>query len=414
MVRMYYKAMFVILLLYLAHPILEYFIYWEDIPTIRWAQLLAVISLPFIFMHFVLILTGRISLYREKLMVFLLLFWISIIQIVWLPILLEKLDKSLVIGTMGFTLAFPWILLITIDGFTYILRHDLRIFKLCIIILFASLAFIIIFAVFRGFMKYGYIIMAIWNPKKGPEVYNHLLLGDTVALLGLVILGILKKPTTKVAFYLLTILLLFLNYSRLSFYLFFLTATMMILSRKYSQKVGIVVGIIIVIAVILYITLISPPLLLENPSIRMRSLFSNDPSMAGRISLMQDNLELLKSHWLLGHFLIDTIEFGKGSYAHNWLSFWIAYGAGPFVLSIYLMVIILLKTRKRMYKYTENYIAYYLLLYAILAIILGRSYIWPYIWLTLGFASNGLYIPSNPRSVDVNAQSRYKPTTISL
>ncbi|MEM4168325.1 MAG: hypothetical protein QXW98_07760 [Candidatus Caldarchaeum sp.] len=335
------------------------------------------------------------------------------IQIVWLPILLEKLDKSLVIGTMGFTLAFPWILLITIDGFTYIFRHHLWIFKLSIIILFASLGLIIIFAVFRGFMRYGYIIMAIWNPQKGPEVYNHLLLGDTVALLGLVILGLLKRPTTKVAFYLLTILLLFLNYSRLSFYLFFLTATMMILSRKYSQKVGIVVGIIIVIAVILYITLISPPLLLENPSIRMRSLFSNDPSMAGRISLMQDNLELLKNHWLLGHFLVDTIEFGKGSYAHNWLSFWIAYGVGPFVLSIYLMVIILLKTRKRMYKYTENYIAYYLLLYAILAVILGRSYIWPYIWLTLGFASNGLCIPFNPRFVDVNAQSRYKPTTMS-
>lgn len=118
--------------------------------------------------------------------------------------------------------------------------------------------------------------------------------------------------------------------------------------------------------------------------------------MQSRLELLRQGFHLLEQHWLLGYFMGEVMEAGKGAYIHNWLSFWLAYGIGPFVLSIWLLLSLVVKSWCQRKGASLALIGFNLLVFALLAISLFRSYIWPYFWFSLSFAGASL-LPSQRR-----------------
>lgn len=164
--------------------------------------------------------------------------------------------------------------------------------------------------------------------------------------------------------------------------------------RRHKQQlllICLVTGVLALIAFISWLILpgvegdlaVRSHLILE----RISALFSgSDPSVQGRLELLGQGLHLLERHWLLGYFMNEVVEIGKGAYIHNWLSFWLAYGIGPFLLAAWLILSLMARSWRQREKSHMALLTFCLLTFVLLEIILARSYIWPYFCFGLGFA----------------------------
>ena len=111
-------------------------------------------------------------------------------------------------------------------------------------------------------------------------------------------------------------------------------------------------------------------------------------------SMRDEQLELglkdLSEVWILGRFMGDVEKnFGdRGDYIHNYLSFWRQFGLLPFIIFCYLVSTNFLKLffhYKSNSKVNElgNFL-FYFTLFCLLQIILARSFVFSYIWLSIG------------------------------
>ena len=117
---------------------------------------------------------------------------------------------------------------------------------------------------------------------------------------------------------------------------------------------------------------------------------SYDLSQSVRQNQLDAGIEDLSSVWILGDFMGDIDEnFGlRGNYIHNYLSFWRQFGFIPFLA----FVVILLGCSFKIFKYwiankDVNGLPLFLFcftVFALLEIILARSFVYPYIWMSIG------------------------------
>jgi len=217
----------------------------------------------------------------------------------------------------------------------------------------------------------------------------YLYLGDTFAILSLLILTFLESKYVKIFFIFVSLLVLYTIYSRTSLYLYFIVAFIYI-KKEFNLKTKLIVFTIFILFMITIINYFDFNKL-ENT--RMLSfLFSgHDASLNGRLEQINSGLNGLFNNFIIGDYggqYFNSHSFG--SYMHNILSYIRQFG----IISIVLFLFLFYKIIKLYILFTKNYFdsnveyIFYISLFIFLEVFLARSYISPLLWFAFGMLSN--------------------------
>lgn len=383
---------------YLIAPMMSYLIFWGFLPEMSLTLLFSAMLIPTFGWRILLLFTDQMRFRSQELTLgFLLLVWISLLQLLWYPTLSAQLGTNKVSSILAFTFIGTWILWLGGEGLAYLIAQKQRLVQIAISAVWVGLVLIILEGVIRGFKLYGLLFFPFQDPVSR-EVYNYLALADSLAITSLLALSLARghKLWRTLGLYFVTAVFLLFAYSRTSFFLFLIVGlTCLCLKFRARLKRQAFLVLLGTGTLILIIFLLQPALGYDEDFLRSTHLVleristpftSGDPSLQQRGELLIRGLELLKEHWLIGYFMIEAVAIGKGAYIHNWLSFWLAYGIGPFLLCLWIMFSLMAKSWRMGKRVPLGLSAFSLLVFSFLAIVVARSYIWPYVWLALGFA----------------------------
>ena len=221
----------------------------------------------------------------------------------------------------------------------------------------------------------------------------YLMLADSFAILSLFILCKTKNSFGQILIIIITVICLFALFSRASFYCFIVTAFLFLCKNNK--------GLIsfILTAFCIYFLSGTNNEIAENRMLRM--LYgAEDLSATMRQEHMDRGLDALSSAWILGDFMGDIKQhFGKtGYYMHNYLSFWRQFGIVPFIVFGFILIsgfIHIFKAWIRNKKLNGIHLfLFHFTVFVLLEIIVARSFVSPYVWLSIG----GLSVFSNDKS----------------
>lgn len=387
-------------LFYLATPVISYLIFWEILPKIKLTFVLVGFLVPILASRFLLVISERLRFStKESLWSFILLLWSSALQALWYPVISTQIPPEDVLSTLALTLIVPWVLWLGGEALGFLFTQKERVFWILVPYLF--LAGVLVYGVMLGFRMYGFVMVGLQKPTSG-EFYNYYIsLSDSVAITSLLLMNGIKANRfyKRLGIYILTAILLLFSFSRTSFSLFVVIGLVSLwIGSNVKQRrllafwgTGVITLIMLLAGTDIFQT--SNYLVGGYYSLRrvMDVFVGADPSAQRRAELLKIGVENLRHYWMLGHFMAEAVEIGKGAYIHNWLSFWVAYGIGPFLLSLWCILAILIKTWQR-----RSLSAFSLMAFTVLAVVVARSYTWPYIWFAIGFGSSvsRLAIPS--------------------
>jgi hypothetical protein len=248
----------------------------------------------------------------------------------------------------------------------------------------------------------------------GEVSYNYLSMGDSLALLGLMLIGLMKHTTTRILALIFLAVALFFAHSRTSFFLFLVSSPFILfVGGRHTEKIGVAAVIAIAVAVFLAIASESDAI---GPGIERMTvlLFQReaDESFVARRTFLVEGLGYLRENWLLGRFLDEWWRNGVGGgYMHNWLSFWQSYGLFPFLGTMVLFSATGFVLWKQLLKPTASTgTAIAIWMYAVLAVSTARGYTWPYVWLAFGVVTVLGYARANDTRRTAPAISNSEPT----
>lgn len=226
--------------------------------------------------------------------------------------------------------------------------------------------------------------------------FDYLYISDTTALLFLLIMSQVKSMTRKLLIFFFGFFILSLTGSRTSLICFGLAGILfwVVISFNIRKTIlsTVVLPVLFIASVFIYFTFTTEQSILQygdgsiNPSGSYRFLLSNyqtDGSYMERQIYFNQNWNALKDNWLFGDFMSDYKENRPGTYFHNWLSFWRAFGIVPFLLSVILIVSSLYRSVRQIRKDSDsptNQMLFLWAIYIIIAITFSRSYDFYYIW----------------------------------
>ena len=168
--------------------------------------------------------------------------------------------------------------------------------------------------------------------------FNYIVVSDLLAITALLVLSRLRSFVLRVAITALSATLIFWASSRSALVFFLLVAGAMLVIRwvrlpAWPKLLTAAIAIPIVIGTVVTVA----PTLTDIQSLPGLERFSvtnleEDESLTLRKELATSGMIKLKQDWMLGHAMREVVEGRQGEYIHNWLSFWQAYGIGPFLL----------------------------------------------------------------------------------
>lgn len=213
------------------------------------------------------------------------------------------------------------------------------------------------------------------------EASVYLTLSDCYAIVSLLLMVSVRSQAKAVGFLVISFWVLFFLNSRFSFIAFVFACMAVIFVR--NKLAAIAMALLAVMALFLLGPFLVDILGPEHRMVRL-FLFENDSSLSGRMVLFRQELEFLRSNWVLGRYMYDVVATGlTGNYAHNYMSFLSAYGVGP-ALGLVCVIIASLSTGVRQALHEHHVQAILAVLcFCLLGIIAARSYLYPYIWFAL-------------------------------
>ncbi len=399
LVRVYLFYTVVLVCFYLLSPAISYLIFRGFFPELGLSTIHGLLLIPVFGVRLFLLLTGRLGIRTTYLaLAYLLLIWISILQLLWFPSISNEVGSHLVFSNMALTLIGAWLLALGGEALAYLGVKNTRFLQRLLFATYLGLLFIIVDGVIRGFRLYERLLFAFQDPLSG-QIYNYLGLADSLALVGLLLLSIPSKDTLHrgLGFYIVTSLLLLFAYSRSSFFIFLVVGLVLLTVKFWRRGKQQLLLTLLVGATVVLMTFVVWPFWAEVGQMfldRSQLIFERfsspfmgtDTSLQSRLDLLWKGLYILREHWLLGYYMGEVAEIGRGSYPHNWLSFWIAYGIGPFLLSVLLLLSLIVRNWHERKRGLLGLAGFGLLVFIFLSIVFSRSYIWPYFWFGLGFA----------------------------
>ena len=223
---------------------------------------------------------------------------------------------------------------------------------------------------------------------------DYLFVGDAFAIWSIFVISYLKKHSY---IYILSFFILLTSFfigSRAAFFFLFAGFTFY-MHIKMKNKLFLAFMITVFFIMIILYILIDDISLLDN---RMLSLLLlEDASLNSRSEIFRNSMDSFKAHWLQGRFAAPVLDFNNfGSYIHNHLSLWHQFGLIPFLISVFLFIVL---ARDALMSITSNLdkdpclgasviFLTILSIFLLLEIILARSYAYPYIWLCIGFLAS--------------------------
>ncbi|MGX2015421.1 O-antigen ligase family protein [Providencia alcalifaciens] len=233
--------------------------------------------------------------------------------------------------------------------------------------------------------NWSYFRLDFESFKNSKAVY--LFLGDTFAIISLyVIFSINNKKYRLISFFVLSFLL-FLIFSRTSFYLFIFTCVLcLFIYSKLNKKIVYLILVVILSAIIFYFSYIFKTSDLPYSINRMLFMFTNsdDGSLNSRIEIFNLSFADLKNNFLLGNIGGQVSLFGYWNfYIHNILSYLHQFGIFFFLMLLIITLyptgyfyILSKKTSNDFYK-----LCFSISIFVVLIYLLSRSYVYPYIFL---------------------------------
>lgn len=223
--------------------------------------------------------------------------------------------------------------------------------------------------------------------------FNYLFVSDYAALAALLLLSQIRSLWMKVGVTLAGLIGLYWTSSRSAFGCFAMVAAMVLVVRWIRLRfwprmlslvaiVGGAVGLLLALSPFLAVLPVQDPVVARFDVTNIES----DPSLVGREELMAEGLVRLKRDWVLGHFMGELLEGREGDYMHNWLSFWQAYGLGPFVLFVLLYAVLLTRITVAYSRQPARHdleLGFCMAWFVALSIVVARSYGVNYVWLVL-------------------------------
>lgn len=401
MARVYSIWAFSGLFIYLISPMVSYLIFWEALPKFSLTILFSVLLFPIAFFRILLLFSGQLHILNRYLALgYLLLIWISVLQFIWYPTISTQVGPDVFLATAAFTFVSAWLVFLGGESLAILELKKYRFVRTALLIAYLTLVLVVINGVFKAYSLYEKVFFAFQHPVSS-GIYNYLSLADSLAMVGLLLLSTGKADSIwqSLILYVSTSFFLMLTYSRASFFFFLICGSIFMIIR-FRQKIKKHLLIALLgLALVIFIMVLLWSSQVENkigffiiklvPTLeRFNSLISRyDLSLQSRLELLKGGFHLLKRHWLLGGFMAEVLWLDRGAYVHNWLSFWISYGIGPFILSAWLLWVLLRRNLAHQNNNSITLANFSILLYTFLSIALARSYIWPYFWFSIGFVA---------------------------
>ncbi|MGQ9748115.1 MAG: hypothetical protein ACUVQZ_10240, partial [Candidatus Caldatribacteriaceae bacterium] len=406
-----------LLLFFLMHS-LNYYVYWGLLPKLYLVELSALWVLSAIYLRFFLFFSKWFP-FRNRYLFFayLLLVTTSVLQLIWYPKISAEVGLDIFLKYGANTFVAAWTALLGGEALVILVYERPRLIRVTLWIVYLILAFTIVYGVGLAYKLFGSFYFAIKDPAS-TEVFNYLWLGDSLAGVALLLIGLMLAEDRSISkkgvfwkvlgMYGFFSLLLFFSYSRTSFFTFLLSGIVlifyMIRQVRGAIKRQLITGVTLILGLVLPGVLLLNALRAQEGGIadrpgdqfntaiqRFTSLTSGtDVSLQERIFLFKEGLGFIERYWLLGFYMADVVELGKGYYIHNWLSFWVSYGITPFVFSIWILLALLFQSWRQRKENPLAPLSTSFLVFVLLAIAFSRAYIWPFFWLGLGLAGSAL------------------------
>lgn len=250
--------------------------------------------------------------------------------------------------------------------------------------------------------------------------FNYIVVSDLLAITALLVLSRLRSFVFRVAVTALSGLLIFWASSRSALVFFLLVAGMMLLIRWVRLPAWPkVLTAAVAIPLIAGIVVTAAPMLSEIQSLPGLERFSasnleEDESLMLRQELATSGMIKLKQDWMLGHAMREVVEGRQGEYIHNWLSFWQAYGLGPFLLCCVLYALLLVQVTiafLRNLSHRDLEFLFSVVWFVGLSIAFTRSYGTTHVWLVLAGVPAVLQHFSSAAERQVETESRLPLST---
>lgn len=336
----------------------------------------------------------RDGLTRTRFFGWLLILWVSILHFVWFFPISSSGGTQIFFETAAQTLVFSVLMWMVGESVALkIEKQGIETLHSILLIAYFVLAIIVVYGVYVGMTRYGLVVLYYHNYETD-YFFNYLRLGDFLAIVSLLLMGSMKKPYKRFLCYLISSLLLFLCYSRTSFYLFLgCGAIYLWVGFNVKGKIMLAASLIILMlfAMVLFPTINASAFnnlsaLLQRMTILI-SAPTEDESLQGRSVLLEQGWRALEENWLFGSYLNEWWQNKvTGGYVHNWLSFWISYGIGPFLFFLVFDGWVTFKSYL-VYQTKKEFLPFIILLFCNAAIVFSRSYIWAFIWFALGMSA---------------------------
>ena len=202
-----------------------------------------------------------------------------------------------------------------------------------------------------------------------------------------------KSMVRKMLILFLGLFIIILSGSRTSFLCFGLSGiifwVMMIFwVSKKKMLLPVALIILLILLVFIYWASFYNQVLLEYGD-KYRFAFVNyktDGSYLLRTEIFYKRWRELEDIWFVGRYMSELAEGRPGTYFHNWLSFWSAFGIVPFLLFIILIVSSLNRSARQFFKDSgspRNQLLFLWSIFIVSAIIVGRAYDFYYFWFVL-------------------------------
>lgn len=217
---------------------------------------------------------------------------------------------------------------------------------------------------------------------------DYLYISDSCALILLFIMSRMKSIYVKLFIIIFGSFLLFLTHSRAVFVCFVTASMIAFIIHFFKAGIKRIVYLISLMILLTYLIIIYSPLLLNKVEEKEHNRFNffticDSSSYLSRKEIFDERLIDLKKTWLWGRYMSELAEQRPGMYFHNYLSFLSAFGIGPFLLLIFLLISTFCKIMRFFFKDSKSPINELLFLwgiYMIMIIVLARAYDYYRIW----------------------------------
>lgn len=398
-IDLYLNLSLAVVVFYFISPTIWYLMFWGQLPDVSITPVHGIFLFILLLGRVFLLLSGELPLLKGPLFWgYFLIVFITILQIIWWPVVADQYGTEAVLQTISTTIIATWLLWLGGEALAVLIKVQPKRSYITVSFVYAVLAVTILYGTWKGLSLNHRLVFAFYNPAS-KIMFNYFAVTDALAITGLILLTTLlnkKSVVGSLFFYCLTSVLLVFGYSRTSLVLF-LAAGFLVFMMACTKTVHIkelfltgciFTGVLMVALPLLAFQLQTNTLELLQPTIeRVASVFNlaNDPSFQSRLAYLFEAINS-PQNWFLGAFM-NEFQKGKGTYVHSWLSFLFNYGVIPFIISLVIMVLSMLRVWYNWLCGSGLPIALGAFVFAVVAVFISRSYIWPFIWFALGLAA---------------------------